>query len=101
MRYLAIAQEARSQGKTKTEKTGGSFHTPDISTKPLQGKDFVFKRPLGLEVTPPAKPSSGAAPAANAGEAEGKAGRPQRAPSGPATGTRDRALGELPGRGRG
>ena len=37
-------QEARSHGKTKAEKTDGSFHPPGILTKPLQGKEFVFKR---------------------------------------------------------
>ena len=36
---LAIAQEARNQGKAKTEKTDGSSNPPDILTKPLQGKE--------------------------------------------------------------
>ena len=100
---LAIALEARSQGKIKTEKTDGSCHLPGILTKPLQGKEYLLKwgRLLGLKAAPPASPSSGTAPAADAGEAKEKGERPRRAPLGPALGTWDRAPRKLPGRGRG
>ena len=51
MKYLAakmaILQEDRSQGKTKAEKTDGSCHPPEILTKPLQGKGYLFKRAPG------------------------------------------------------
>ena len=59
MKYLAaklvILQEARSQGKTKTEKTDESCHPPHIQTKLLQGKVYVFKRGrlLGLRAVLP------------------------------------------------
>ena len=79
-----------------------SCHPPDISTKLLQGKEFVFKRGclLGPKATRPLKPSSGAAMAAETDEAEERGKRPRRAPSGPAPGVLDRVLRELPGRGR-
>ena len=41
---LAIVQEAKAQGNTKTGEIDESFHPPDITTKPLQGKECVFKR---------------------------------------------------------
>ena len=100
---LASVQEARSQGITKAEKIDGSFNPPGILTKPLQGKERVFKRGrfLGLKVIRPVGLGSGAVSAAGADEAEGKGDRPRRALSGPPPGTWDRALGKLPGRGRG
>ena len=63
----------------------------------------MFKRGrlLGLKIAPPARPSPGAAPAAEAGRAEEKGERLRRAPSGPAPGTWDGELREMPGRGRG
>ena len=59
---LAIVQEARTQGKIKTEKIDKNCHPPGILTRPLQGKKFVFKwgRLLGLQVTPATKSSSDA-----------------------------------------
>ena len=100
---LAIVQVARSQGKTKTEKTDKSCHPADIPTKPPHGKERMFKRErlLGLMVVPPAKSSSSATAATGAGGAEDEADRARRAPSGPPPGTWDRALGRLLGRGRG
>ena len=59
MKYLAtkpaIVQAARSEGKVRTEKIGEDCHSADILTKPLQGKEFEFKRGrlLGLRVAPP------------------------------------------------
>ena len=52
---LAVVQEARAQGEVRAEDIDESSHLPDIITKPLQGKDFVFKRGrlLSLRVTPP------------------------------------------------
>ena len=100
---LAILHVARSQGKTKTDLLDESCHPPGILTKPLQGKEYVFKRGrlLGLRVVPPAKPSSGAATATSASGAEGKADRARRAPSDPAPETWGRAVGRLLGQGRG
>ena len=107
MKYLAaklvILQEARSKGKTKTEKIDESLQPLGILTKPLQGKEYVFKRGrlLGPRAVPPARPSSGATTATGASGAEGKADRARRAPSDLAPGTCGRALGRLLGRGRG
>ena len=100
IKYLAAkpatVQEARAQGKTKTEtkKIDESSHPPGILTKPLKGIEFVFKRGrlLGLKDTSPAKSSPGAGPVTEAIEAKEKGVRPRRAPSGPAPGIWDWAL---------
>ena len=57
---LAVVQGARAQCKIKTEKIDEGCHPADILTKPLQGKEFEFKRGrlLRLRVTPSTKPSS-------------------------------------------
>ena len=100
---LAVVQEARSRGKTKTRKIDESFHPADILTKPLQGREFVFKRGrlLGLKAVPPAKPSSSAAVATGVGSVEGRADQDRCHPHGPAPGTWSRALERLLGRERG
>jgi len=56
---LAIVQDAKVEKKIETVKTSEAFHSTNILTKPLQGEEFVYKRGqlLGLEVTPPARPS--------------------------------------------
>ena len=99
---LATAQEARTQGKVKIEKSDGSCQPPETLPKPLQGKEFVFKRGrlLGFKPTPPAKPGSGAAPEVVADEAKEMSLRPRRALLGSAPGSWGRTLKELPGRGR-
>ena len=65
---LAVVQEARSQDKIKTEKTNEGCHPADILTRPLQGKEYAFKRGrlLGLRVVPPAELSYDAAVAMSA-----------------------------------
>ena len=91
MKYLAAkliaVQEARSQGKIKTEKTNPA----EILTKPLLGKGCAFKRGRirKLRVVPPAELSSS------------EADRARCPPPGPAPGTGGRAPGGLLGLGRG
>ena len=48
---LAIVQQARAHGKRRTMKIDEGLHPASILTKPLQGKEFVYKRArvLGLE----------------------------------------------------
>ena len=41
---LAIVQQARAHGKIRTIKIDESVHPADILTKPLQGREFVYKR---------------------------------------------------------
>ena len=86
---LAFVQEARTQGKAKTEKISESCHPADILTKPLQGKECAFKRGrlLGIRVAPPAKPGSSKAAATGAGGTKGKAGHARCPPPAPAPGT--------------
>ena len=82
-------QEARAQGKTKTEKTDKGCHPADILTKPLQGKGYAFKRGrlLGLRIAPLTKPSSSAAAAVGACGAEGETDHARCTPLGSAPGT--------------
>ena len=107
MKYLAakmaVVQEARAQGKIKTEKIEKSCLPADVLTRTLQGKKFAFKRErlLGLRVAPPTIPSSSAAATASASGAEGETDRARCAPPGLAPGTLSRAVGRLLGRGRG
>mmetsp|Transcript_4067 Transcript_4067/g.9682 ORF Transcript_4067/g.9682 Transcript_4067/m.9682 type:complete len:99 (-) Transcript_4067:373-669(-) len=86
MKYLAtkltVKQEARYQGKIKTEKASEICHPPGSLTKPLQGKEFVFKGGRLLRRRPGRRAS---APDA----------RPRVRPPW----TWDRALTELPARG--
>jgi len=72
---LAIVQQARNHGKIRTFKIDENIHPADILTKPLQGREFVYKRAriLGLE---------GAAPPPRKGKPAGPAG-PGEAPPGP------------------
>ena len=83
---LATVKEARSGGKIKTAKICQSCHPAGILTKPLQGKEFEFKRArlLGLRTRPPAGPGPGTDPSARAGtpEREGPP-YPQGSPPGP------------------
>ena len=66
MRYLAaklaVVQQARAHGKFRTIKIDESLHPADIPTKPLQEREFAYKRArvLGLErgVPPPSKGQS-------------------------------------------
>ena len=55
---LAIVQHARAHGKIQTMKIDESPHPADIPTKPLQGREFVYKRAriLGLEAAAPPPP---------------------------------------------
>ena len=100
---LAIVQAARAEGKTKTEQVDQSCHPADILTKPLQGKEFEFKRArlLGLRAVPPTRPSPGSGPSARVGEPEAEADRVRGAPPGPAPGRWSRAVGRLLGLGSG
>ena len=52
---LAVVQAAKSEGKIRTEKIDQGCHPADSLTKPLQGKEFGFKRGrlLGRRVAPP------------------------------------------------
>ena len=78
---LAIVQQARAHGKIQTMKIDESMHPAGILTKPLQGREIVYKRArvLGLE-------GSGAAaaevPASGGGESKqcysGAGGDPRR-----------------------
>ena len=56
---LAVIQQARAHGKIRTMKIDESLHPTAILTKPLQGREFVYKRArvFGLEegVPPPTK----------------------------------------------
>ena len=72
---LAIVQQARNHGKIRTFKIDENIHPADILTKPLQGREFVYKRAriLGLE---------GAAPPPRKGQPAGPAG-PGEGPPGP------------------
>ena len=83
---LAVVQGARSEGKIRTAKIDEGCHPAGILTKPLQKKEFEFKRGrlLGLRVTSPAGPSSGVGAAADASGLEGEAGRARGALPGPA-----------------
>ena len=67
---LAIVQQARAHGKIRTIKIGATIHPADILTKPLQGREFVYKRSriLGLEEAAP--PPQKGQPAESAGPAE-------------------------------
>mmetsp|Transcript_4081 Transcript_4081/g.9708 ORF Transcript_4081/g.9708 Transcript_4081/m.9708 type:complete len:80 (+) Transcript_4081:202-441(+) len=71
---LAVVQEARAKGRTKTEKIDEGYHPADIPTKPLQGKECASKREslLGLRAAPPTKPSSSAAAVVGASGTEGE-----------------------------
>ena len=68
---LAIVQQARAHGKIRTTKIDEAIHPADIRTKPLQGREFVYKRAriLGLEGAAPPPPKS--QPTGQAGPAEG------------------------------
>mmetsp|Transcript_21101 Transcript_21101/g.47604 ORF Transcript_21101/g.47604 Transcript_21101/m.47604 type:complete len:120 (+) Transcript_21101:374-733(+) len=83
---LAIFHEARAHGKIRTAKVDEGLHPIDIPTKPLEGREEVYKwaRILGLEGgVPPlskARPEGGAG---HLGVAPAPAG-PARRPSGPA-----------------
>jgi len=100
---LAVVQEDRSQGKIKTEKANKDRDLAGILTKPLQAKEYAFKRGcfLGLRVVPPAKLSSSAAAATSASGAKGETDRARCPAPGPAPGTWGRAVEGLFGRGRG
>ena len=107
MKYLAakmaVVQEARAQGKIKTETIDEGSHPADVLTKPLQERECAFKRGrlVGLRVAPPTKPSSSAAAAVSASGAEGETDRARRAPPGSAPGMWSPAIGRQFGRGRG
>ena len=107
MKYLAakmaVVQEARSQGKTKTEKANEDCDPAGILTKPLQAKKYAFKRGrfLGLRVVPPAKLRSSAAAATSTSGAKGETHRARCPAPGPAPGTWGRAVEGQFGRGRG
>ena len=100
---LAIVQEARSWGKTKTVKIHRSCHPAGILTKPLQGKEFEFKRArlLGLSTEPPAGARPGTNPPARPGASEGGVALPAEQPAGPTSGGWGQAVGRLLGLGSG
>ena len=100
---LSVVQGARSEGKIKPEKTDEGCHPVEILTKPLQGKEFEFKRGrlVGPRFTPPARPSSNLDATTSASGPESEDGRVRGAPPGSAPGTWSRAAGRLLSRGRG
>ena len=57
---LAIVQKARAHGKIRTMKIDESIHPADVLTKPLLGREFVYKRAqiLGFEGAAPPLPKS-------------------------------------------
>ena len=101
--YLAVVQEARAQGRTKTWTIDEGCHPADILTKPLQGKEFAFKRGrlLELRFAPPTKLDSRAVAVVSDSGAESETDRARCAPPGSAPGTWSRAVEGLFARGRG
>ena len=68
---LAIVEQARARGMIRTVKIDEILHPADIPTKPLQRREFVYKRArvLGLEGGVPPPPECQPKEAASAGGA--------------------------------
>ena len=100
---LAVGKGARSEGKIRNEKINEGCHPAGIPTKPLQGKEFEFKRGrlLGLRVTLHARPSYGVGVTADASGPVGENSRARGALPDSAPGTWSRVVERLLGRGRG